>query len=163
MSQIYKALTSGPVPPDVPTSFVTDDGTVVPSGNIVNVNGGTGVRVIANATGSNNMVIQLTDVATSYVNVTPSMSPYAVLTTDYFISCDTTADGGGPITIQLLNSPTQYDQFVVKDRTGGAAVNNITVTTAGGVILIDGATSQTFVDPYESLELLWNGASYESF
>ncbi len=39
MSQIIKNLLSGPVPPAVPTSFVTQDGTAVPLANILIVNG----------------------------------------------------------------------------------------------------------------------------
>lgn len=39
MSQIYKSLTSGPVPPSVPTSFETQEGTAVPIANILIVNG----------------------------------------------------------------------------------------------------------------------------
>jgi hypothetical protein len=69
MSQIYKSLSSsGPIPGNIPTSFVTDNGTVIPSGNSANINGGSttsnnnnGITVIANTTGSNNEVVQLTN------------------------------------------------------------------------------------------------------
>jgi hypothetical protein len=160
MSQFYQGVTEGALPPTVPTSFVTDSGTVIPAAHVVNVNGGSGVQVIANPDGSNNMVIRLTEVLSSYVNVTSAMSPYTVTATDYFISCDTST---GPITIRMPDSPTQYDQFIVKDRTGNAATNNVTVTTVGGAILIDGSTSYVFTDNYESLEMIFNGTSYESF
>lgn len=57
MSQIYKSATGST--PSIPTSFVTDSGTVIPAANVVNVNGGSGVQVVANPTGSNNMVINV--------------------------------------------------------------------------------------------------------
>ncbi len=57
MSQIIKNLASGPVPPAVPTSFVTDNGTAIPAANVLNVNGADGIVTSANPNGSNNLVI----------------------------------------------------------------------------------------------------------
>ena len=59
MSQFYQATTAGSLPPSVPTSFVTDDGTAIPAGNILNVNGADGIVTSANPDGSNNLVITL--------------------------------------------------------------------------------------------------------
>lgn len=77
MSQIYKSSLSGPIPPSIPTSFVTDSGTVIPAANIININGGetnvnndNGIRVIANPTGSNNLLVQLTNRLTGSVTTT---------------------------------------------------------------------------------------------
>jgi len=156
MSQIYKDSRSSPMPPSVATTYVTDSGNAVPAANILNVIGGAG----CSTTGSGNTVTVVVDgTAVSYVNVTNAMSPYVVTATDYFISCDTTA---GDVIIQLPNAPTQYDQFVVKYRTG-TLPNTVTVTTVGGVVTIDESTSQVMADKYEALELLYNGSGYESF
>lgn len=153
-------VSSGGLPPVVPTSFVTDSGTVIPAANIVNVNGGTGVQVIANPNGSNNMVINLTEVAPNYVNVTNAMSPYTVTATDYFISVDAT---GGAVTINLPDSPTSNRQFIIKDRLGQAQNNNITVKSLTGASTVDGQANYVFNDNYESLECLFHGANYEGF
>lgn len=156
MSQIYKSLSSGPVPPSVATSYVTDSGVAVPAFNILNVLGSPGVSTFGVG---NTIIITMTEVIPSYVNVT-GPATYVVTATDYFISCNST---GGVITIELPDSPTQYDRFVIKDRTGTALSNNITVTTVGGLVLIDGSTSYVFDEPYESIEVLFNGTSYEIF
>jgi len=69
MSQFFiGAQPSGPLPPNIPTSFVTDNGTAIPSSNTLNVNGGetsidndNGIMVIANPDLSNNLEILLTN------------------------------------------------------------------------------------------------------
>ncbi len=68
MSQIYKSLTSGPVPPAVPTSFVTDvNSPAIPVANILDVFGNdttvnnvNGIQTDGSS-GSNILTIQLTN------------------------------------------------------------------------------------------------------
>ncbi len=151
MSQIYKSVASSP---SVPIQFTTNSGIAVPAANNLNVLGASGVST--SGAGSTITIVS-SGIAGNYVSVT-GPATYAVTATDYFISCDSTA---GVITIQLPNAPTQYDTFVIKDRTGAADTNNITVTTVGGAVLIDGATSYIFDEEYESIEVLFNGTSYE--
>ncbi len=86
MSQIYKSLASGPVPPTVPTSFVTDvNSPAVPAANILNVIGGdttanndNGIRTDGSS-GSNTLTIQLTNRATGIVT-TIDATPTTILT-----------------------------------------------------------------------------------
>ena len=86
----------------------------------------------------------------------PGAYPYAVLSTDYVVLVDTT----GANTVQLPDAPTTDQVFVIKDTSGMAATNNITLTTVGGVVTIDGATSVTMSLDWESLTVIFDGTNY---
>jgi hypothetical protein len=89
----------------------------------------------------------------------PGAYPYTALDTNYYISVDTSAAR----TINLPNAPTTGKSYVIKDRVGTASTNNITVTTVGGAVLIDGVTSRTIQSNYGSINVVFNGTSYEIY
>lgn len=154
MSQIYVPTVSST--PSIPTQFNADTGFAVPVANQLDIVGSPGVRT----TGSTNVItIILTNTITQYTDVI-GPTTYDVVLDDYYISCNTF---GGPVTIRLADTTTQYRTWVIKDRTGTSNTNSVFVTTVSGVVLIDGLTSYTFGDDYESLQVLWNGTSYETF
>ncbi len=80
--------------------------------------------------------------------------------TDYYISIDTS---GGAVTIRLPNAPTTGRIFVIKDRTGNALANNVTITTVGGAVTLDGSTTYLLNSNYEAATLIFNGTSYEVY
>lgn len=94
----------------------------------------------------------------AYTNV--NTSPYVVLSTDEFLGVDCSVI---PIIIELPNAPVVGRSWTIKDRTGSAAINNITVTTVGGVVLIDGTASYTILTAYEALSFLFDGTSYQIY
>ncbi len=86
MSQIYKSLASGPVPPTVATTYVTDvNSPAVPAANILNVLGGQtiadynlGLRTDGSS-GGNILTVQLTNRATA-VTITTDGTPTTIIT-----------------------------------------------------------------------------------
>lgn len=105
--------------------------------------------------------VSLIATPSSYTNVV-GPTTYTVLSTDYFLSADCTA---GAVTIVLPATTTLNRQFIVKDRLGFAATNNITITSSAGTT-IDTASSQILSDNFESLEILFHSGTpnnYEVF
>jgi hypothetical protein len=92
----------------------------------------------------------------TYVNT----SPYVVTSSDEFLGVDSSIM---PITIELPNAPSTGRVYIIKDLTGSSSSNNITVTTVGGVVNIDGSSTFVMNASYESIEVLFNGSSYLIF
>lgn len=122
------------------------------------ITAGTGITITP---GANTITISSTgaDLLT-YTSVNNAASPYTVLTTDEYISADVTA---GVITIRLPNAPATGRVFAIKDRVGLAATNNISVTTVGGVVTIDGLTTFVMNTNYQAIEVIFSGTAYEVF
>jgi hypothetical protein len=139
----------------------TIEGAVVTSsiGVLSSVTGTAGYVLTANAAGSAPS-FQVLPGTSSFTYTDVSSSPYVVLTTDNYISVDCS---GGIITIQLPNTATLGRSFIIKDRTGSAAAFNITVTTVGGAVNIDGATTFVMNTAYESINVIGNGSTYEIY
>lgn len=95
-----------------------------------------------------------------YTEITFADSPYTVLPTDYFISADTS---GGAIIVNFPDAPTQNTSYIIKDRTGDASTNNITVKSLSGVTTVDEAASKPIAGNYGAMQLLYHSGNYQIF
>ena len=120
------------------------------------ITAGTGITITPGAN-----LITISSSGTSildYTNV--NTTPYVVFVTDDFLSVDSS---GAPITVQLPNAATLGITYVIKDRTGSAGTNAITVTTVGGAVNIDGATTFVMNTNYQAISIIGNGTTYEIY
>ena len=102
--------------------------------------------------GSGNQIIGGNPSPVSVTNVTTPT--YTALATDYFLCVNTTVN---TVTITL---PTGIlgTVYIIKDCSGNADANNITVVGTGGQ-LVDGSTA-TINSPYGSISLIFNGSDW---
>lgn len=142
------------------TNALTDGQVVIGASGLppiaANITGGAGISV---TNGPNTITIANTG-ASSLAYTAVNTTPYIVLPADQYISVDCS---GAPITIDLPNAPATGRSFVIKDRLGNAATNNITVTTIGGVVTIDGATSYVMNVNKQAINLIFSGTAYEVY
>lgn len=123
--------------------------TLTAGSNITISNGPGSITINANAGG----ILDIT-------SLDNTDSPYVVLATDEYLSCDVSL---GVLTIRLPDAPTTGRVIYIKDSSGNANSNNISVTTVGGVVTIDGVTTYTMNQNYQSISVIFNGSSYEVF
>lgn len=155
-------------PSNLPTNSVYQG----PNGIIYGGGGGgsmcnytSGSNSLSGGTGANGVCIVTEFIGNNspfytYTLVTDADSPYTVLSNDYYLSVDSTA---GSVTMLLPDASSTGRNFIIKDKAGTSATNNITITTVSGTTLIDGATSLTMQTNYQSINLIFDGASYEVF
>ena len=93
----------------------------------------------------------------SITTINNTNSPYTVLSTDEVIECDSSA---GAISILLPNAPSTGRIIIIKDYTGGAATNNVTITTVGGVVNLDNATSMIYRTAFFERSFIFDGTRY---
>ena len=119
---------------------------------------GTGISI---TNGNNNITVSATGTTTLTVTtVNFAASPYTVLGTDEFLAVQSS---GGAITIRLPNAPATGRVYTIKDVSGAASTNNISITTVGGAVLIDGVTTTKILGNYGSINVIFTGAAYSIF
>lgn len=155
-------LTTGATGIPVITALATDGQLIIGSTAGVpaaaTLTAGTGISI---TNGSNSITVATSGTVTLTVtSVNNAASPYTVLTTDQFLAVNTS---GGAVTIRLPNAPSRGRVFYIKDSNGTAATSNITVTTVGGAVNIDGATSYVMATNYQSISVIFDGSAYEVF
>lgn len=96
----------------------------------------------------------------AYVAINNASSPYTVLVTDHYIGIDTS---GGAVTVLLPNTTTTGNNFIIKDFSGNAGANNITITTPGGTTLFDGAATRVINANFGSVQVLYGSSVYQIF
>lgn len=142
---------------NIANQYVEDIGTAIPALGILNVLGGPGITT--NGAG-NTITINGQPEIFSYTNVVGPIT-YAVLPTDHYISCNSTA---GAITLNFPNAPAANRIWTVKDRTGTAVTHNITLSTPGGTVTFDGLTSYIMNSNYQAVDILANATpTYEIY
>jgi hypothetical protein len=112
---------------------------------------------ITNAANSITIAAVTGSLVVHYTGIAFIDSPYTAAANDDVIGADVT---GGAISVLLPNAPATGREFTVKDIAGLAAASNITVTTVGGAVNIDGATSFVMNTAYESVTVVFNGSAY---
>lgn len=137
MSQVYKSALSGPIPPAIPTSFVTDNGTAIPALNVLNVNGGTGTTTSASG---NTIVITVKNDGFAWSE--QSVSFAAAVQNGYFCNAALTAtlpaSGGLVIGNSVIFFVDTSSQVIVQAGVGEMIQVGSIISGAGG-----SATSNT--------------------
>jgi hypothetical protein len=137
-------------------------------GQILINNTATGVASWANITAGANITItnaanaitidaNAGAITYNYTGITDADSPYTATATDDVIGVDCSA---AIVTVLLPDAPATGRSFIIKDFTGSANTFNITLSTPGGVVLIDAAATYVMNTNYQSVQVIFNGTKY---
>jgi hypothetical protein len=92
------------------------------------------------------------------IAMTTVTANYTVKRDEYIIN----VNGSAPVTITLLPSAGPGEAFLVKDVSGNAVVNNITVVTSDSK-LIDGQANYLMQTNYQGATFIFDGTSWRVY
>jgi hypothetical protein len=115
-----------------------------------NVNGGTWISIAPlGGVAAGSQTITLSTLGNTIKNQNTN---YSAQITDYYIGCS----AGITVNLPLGATLTAGKQYVIKDESGNAAVNHITILPYSGD-LVDGQSSIILVVNYGAVTLYWSG------
>lgn len=179
MSQIIKNLASGPVPPAVATSYVTDvNSPAIPIANVLNVFGNdttannvNGIRTDGSS-GSNTLTVQLTNrlqgttstigvTTTPMITFTPTViGTYAIEVRVAAYNTTSTIGAGysifGTIRFDGANSNLCGTPDKIVNEEGAMSSANVTLTVSGANVLVNGVG-------YAAQTINWSGVGLYTF
>lgn len=155
MSYIQNRISSVVPIGGVATLTGNSGGAVSPTAGNINVVG-SGIVTVTGNPGTSTLTIAVSG-DLDYAVTSTSTTPYVVTATDQVIAMDST---GAIKTVQLPNAPSTGRWITIKDSAGTAAAFNITVTTVGGVVLIDSAATFVMNSAYQSVTVVFDGSKY---
>ena len=140
-------LVAPPISPDATNNIILNS----TNGNLTFSNG---AGNILNLTVNPSPIISYVDVGGPYPRI------YNASVTTEYISCDTS----GLITINLPSAGVvQGESWIIKDRTGQANINPITIQSLVGGKTIDTAANYIINASFGSVRILYNGTNYEVY
>lgn len=90
----------------------------------------------------------------TYKVTSVSTSTYVILKSDYILS----VNFAGSVAMTLPSGPTKGDFYTIKDQSGNADINNITITPATGTI--DGVSNYIISTNYQSVDIVYTGSEW---
>lgn len=179
MSEYHISSTAAPPPPVVATSYVTDNGTAIPSANVLNVkaifstqNNANGILTQANPNLSNNLQVVITNrlqgtvttvglVTSAMITFTPTViGTYAIEVRIGAYNTTSSLGAGysvfGSVRFDGVNSNLCGTPDKIVNEEGAMSSANVTITVSGANILVNGVG-------YAAQTINWSGVGLYTF
>jgi hypothetical protein len=138
-------------------SYIPLAGNTLAAGTFINFNSTFGT---SDYYGNSALTYQMSNstAGNTYQAVRSAVSYVVIASQDYYIGITSTASAR-TVTLPSTNI-IKNQSFIIKDESGAAGTNNISVTVNGGVKTIDGVTTYAITNNYGSIQVIYDGTNY---